>query len=180
MINPPSLTTPRLRLVPHAPWHLRALIESAEAYAQSFGIPPAEGLRGFMVSEHVSPDWLARLDKATEADPWTHGFALIHSESETVIGTVSFTGPPDAEGVAEIAYGIVPAYEGHGFATEAAAALVAWARETGLVRKIRAHTLPERNASTHVLEKCAFRHIGELTDPTDGLIWRWEKNLESV
>jgi len=43
------------------------------------------------------------------------------------------------------------------------------------VRTIRAHTLPQRNASTRILEKCGFRQTGEIDHPTDGLIWRWEK-----
>ncbi len=125
----------------------------------------------------MSPDWLAALEEATGTDPWRYGFALIHQEREMVIGNGGFTGPPDNEGVIEIAYGVVPDYEGGRYATEAAAALVAWAERNGRVRIARAHTLPERNASTRVLEKCGFRDIGEINHPTDGLIWRWDKQL---
>jgi RimJ/RimL family protein N-acetyltransferase len=39
---------------------------------------------------------------------------------------------------------------------------------------VRAHTLPERNASTRILEKCGFTFRGEILDPEDGLVWRWE------
>jgi RimJ/RimL family protein N-acetyltransferase len=38
-----------------------------------------------------------------------------------------------------------------------------------------AHTLPQPNDSTRVLARCGFRHAGEVTDPEDGLVWRWEK-----
>jgi RimJ/RimL family protein N-acetyltransferase len=178
MTAPPE--TRRLGLVPHAPEHLRALIKGPEFYAQSSGMKPANGLRDFIVSDDVSAEWLAALESATGADPWRYGFALFHLESELVIGNGGFTGPPDAEGVVEIAYGIVPDYEGRGYATEAANALVAWAQKNGRVRIARAHTLPERNASTRVLEKCGFRHAGELIHPTDGLVWRWEKQLETA
>jgi RimJ/RimL family protein N-acetyltransferase len=27
-----------------------------------------------------------------------------------------------------------------------------------------------------VLAKCGFQHIGEVIDPEDGLVWRWEKH----
>ena len=37
-----------------------------------------------------------------------------------------------------------------------------------------ARQLPEANASTRVLAKSGFRKIGEVTDPEDGLVWRWE------
>jgi len=156
-----------------------ALIQGPDSYERSFGSPPAAGLRDFIVSKDVSPDYLARLDASTEADPWTHGFGLIHTDTGAVIGFGGFKGPPGADGVVEIAYGVVPDYQGKGFATEAAQALVAYAFNSGRVRMVRAHTLPEPNASTRVLARCGFRHMGEVTDPEDGLVWRWEKENET-
>ena len=38
---------------------------------------------------------------------------------------------------------------------------------------ITAQTLPERNASTRVLEKTGFRWDTELDHPEDGRIWEW-------
>lgn len=46
-------------------------------------------------------------------------------------------------------------------------------------RVVRAHALPEPNASTRVLTKCGFRFLGEVIDPEDGLVWRWEKVFEA-
>jgi ribosomal-protein-alanine N-acetyltransferase len=43
------------------------------------------------------------------------------------------------------------------------------------VRLVRAHTLPEPNASTRVLQKCGFVHVGEVMDPEDGRVWRWQR-----
>lgn len=100
---------------------------------------------------------------------------MVENASGLVIGNAGFTGPPDAAGKVEIAYGIVPDYEGRGYATEAAAALVTFARADDRVRGVRAQTLPARNASTRVLEKCGFHLAGEVNHPTDGLIWRWEQ-----
>jgi len=173
------IETAHLRLIPFAPDHLLALIESEERFEQSFGLAPAEGLRGFFVSDDVSPDWLAQLRASSSADPWVHGFAVAHEESQSVIGSVGFKGPPDEAGMVEIAYGIVPAFQGQGYATEAAASLVAFAFGDGRVRIIRAHTLPELNASTRVLEKLHFACLGEVVDPEDGLVWRWERPRES-
>ena len=34
--------------------------------------------------------------------------------------------------------------------------------------------LPEANASGRVLAKCGFRRVGEVIDPDDGVVWRWE------
>ena len=127
------------------------------------------------VSDEISPAWLARLRAATTADPWEHGFAVVPRDAHLVIGTAGFKGPPDEEGVVEIAHGIARGYQRRGYATEAAAALIAFAFDSGRVRLVRAHTLPTPNASTRVLAKCGFERIGEVTDPEDGLVWRWER-----
>jgi RimJ/RimL family protein N-acetyltransferase len=77
----------------------------------------------------------------------------------------------------EIAYGIHPEHRGKGFATEAAGALTDFAFAQN-VCIVRAHTLPEENASTHVLTKCRFQRVGEVIDAEDGLVWRWERRRE--
>jgi ribosomal-protein-alanine N-acetyltransferase len=92
-----------------------------------------------------------------------------------MIGACGYKGPPGADGAVEIAYGIAPGYQGKGYATEAAQALTASAFSSGRVRAVRAHTLPEVNASARVLEKCGFKCLGNVIDPEDGVVWRWEK-----
>jgi RimJ/RimL family protein N-acetyltransferase len=104
----------------------------------------------------------------------------VNRQSGSVIGSVGFKGPPDEAGMVEIAYGIVPVFQGRGYATEAAEACVAFAFGDDRVRLVRAHTLPTFNASTRVLAKCGFAYIGEVVDPEDGLVWRWERGEESV
>jgi len=131
------------------------------------GMTPAE-------RAELSADWLARVQSATSADPWVHGFVLVQRANNAVIGRCGFKGPPTSDGIVEIAYGVDPDYQGKGYATEAAGALIAYAFSTGNVRVVRAHTLPEANASTRVLTKCGFRQVGEVMDPDDGLVWRWE------
>jgi [ribosomal protein S5]-alanine N-acetyltransferase len=172
--------TVRLRLIPFSPAHLLALIESDEAFAERFGLRPAEGLRSFFLSGDVSPTWLERLRAASDCgpDPWAYGFAVVQHDGGVVIGSVGFKGPPDEDGVVEIAYGIVPRFEGRGFATEAAAAGVKFAFADGHVRLVRAHTRPTPNASTRVLLKCGFVRTGEVVDPEDGPVWRWERDKE--
>jgi ribosomal-protein-alanine N-acetyltransferase len=173
-----QLETKNLKLIPHEPKHVLALIQGRDTYAQSIGYRPANGLRDFFVSQEVSPEWLAKLQSATVFEPWIHGFGLVHVASGMVIGAGGFKGLPGADGAVEIAYGIVPDYQGRGYATEAAQALIAYARDSGQVRTIRAHTLPGPNASTRVLAKCGFKQVGEFNDPEDGLVWRWESPQE--
>jgi len=155
--------TKNLKLVPRTVEEVRAMVEA---------MTPSE-------KAELSADWLALLRTSTSPDPWTHGFSLVHRDSDTVVGMCGFKGPPAADGVVEIAYGVSPEYRGKGYATEAAQSLTEYAIESGKVRVVRAHTLPEPNASTRVLTKCGFRRIGEVIDPEDGLVWRWEKDIEA-
>jgi ribosomal-protein-alanine N-acetyltransferase len=124
--------------------------------------------------KEVSAAWLSLLEASTEIDPWVHGFTLIHQNSGTAVGSCGFKGPPDKDGMVEIAYGVHPEHQSKGYATEAAQALVSYALSSGKVHLVRAHTLPEANASTRVLTKCGFQKIGEVIEPEDGRVWRWE------
>jgi len=174
------IETDDLRLLPFAPDQLLALIEQPERYEQLAGFPAAAGLREFFTSGDVSPAWLASLRTLQHSDPWQLGFAVVHRESRCVIGSAGFKGAPDAEGIVEVAYGIVPSFEGRGYATQAASGLVTYAFESGLVQIVRAHTLPTPNASTKVLTKCGFKFTGDVVDPDDGPVWRWERPARSV
>ncbi|MCA9100889.1 MAG: GNAT family N-acetyltransferase [Pirellulales bacterium] len=173
-----SLETCRLVLQAHEPAEIVALVDGNDTYRNVSGLEPASGLREFFVSGELSPDWLAQLRAAEKADPWKWGFALLLRGTNLVVGTCGFKGPADGEGVVEIGYGIVADHQGRGFASEATAALVAFASTCGDVRRLRAHTLPEANASTRVLSKCGFEFIGDVIDPDDGPVWRWERDPE--
>jgi ribosomal-protein-alanine N-acetyltransferase len=158
------MQTRKLKLVPQTLDEVRAMVEA---------MTPSE-------KAELSADWQAGLRDSTSADPWTLGFSLVHRDSDTVVGKCGFKGPPAADGMVEIAYGVSPEYRGKGYATEAAQSLTDYAFSSGKVRVVRAHTLPEPNASTRVLIKCGFRRIGEVIDPEDGLVWRWEKEIAAV
>lgn len=124
----------------------------------------------------ISPAWLEMVTSATSADPWLHGFSIVRKSDRVTVGSCGFKGPPSSEGIVEIAYAIEPDYQGLGYATIAAMAQTEYAFSTGNVRLVCAHTLPESNASTRVLTKCGFQHVGEVIDPDDGRVWRWEKS----
>lgn len=160
-----TLTTPQLTLALQTPEEVLAWVES---------LPPH-------VRAEFSPDWLARVRATPAGDPWSLSFMARERTSDAEVGGCAFKGPPDAAGVVEIAYGIDGEFRGRGFATEAARALTEFAFASGLVRLVRAHTKPDNRASARVLEKCGFRQVGDVVDPEDGLVSRWERGpAESV
>ncbi|MBT5705399.1 GNAT family N-acetyltransferase [bacterium] len=159
-----DIVTPNLKLV----------IESLEGtHARINAMPDAD-------KSELSPAWLALLDSAKEEDPWILGFNMVLRDENVIVGQCGFKGPPTPAGMVEIAYGVEPTKQGNGYATEAAEALTNFAFQNKEVRLVRAHTLPEANASTRVLTKCGFRHLGEVIDPDDGLVWRWERCREEA
>ena len=178
--QPIGVATETLHLRALLPAELLALREGEERFAVESRLTPADGLGAMLVSDDVSPAWLERLRAARDRDPWQFGFLVIERTTGVAIGMAGFKGPPDDHGVVEIAYGIAAAYRGRGHATEAANCLVAFASNDARVRRIRAHTLPERNASTAVLMKAGFEFLGEVEDPEDGRVWRWERGPASA
>ena len=126
-MNVTHMQTKSLKLIPMTLEDVHAMIEA---------MSPSE-------KAELSADWLARLHASTSADPWTHGFSMVHRETGIAIGKCGFKGPPAADGVVEIAYGVDPDHQGKGYATEAAEALVIYAFGDSRVRTVRAHTLPE-------------------------------------
>ena len=177
-----ELQTPRLTLLAYTPEQLLTLIEEPHNFEAIAALTPAEGMRGFYVSGDVSPQWLEGLRTAVGQgpNPWRHGFWVVEKQTGQIVGGAGFKGAPDAAGMVEIAYGIVPSREGRGYATEAARALIHFAGNDSRVRLIRAHTRPETNTSTRVLQKCGFVRIGDVVDPEDGPVWRWERKPQHI
>ncbi len=166
-----GLRTSRLQLRRSTVDHLEALIDGPEKFQKLFGQRVEDGYLEFPEALDFS---LRKAREAGELGHWWMPFLVLDADAKAVVGMCGYKGPPDAAGVVEIGYGIARGHRGRGFAAEAARALVAHALEKTEIHTVRAHTLPEVNASTRVLTKCGFTHIGEVNDPEDGLIWRWE------
>lgn len=145
---------------------LKLVPRNRDEVAASLDAMPAE------VRAQVSADWWAKFQQSAFEDPWMHGFNLLRADGANV-GIGSFKGPP-VDGAVEIAYAVVPEHQGKGYATVAARAMVEFAFRAPEVRKVLAHTLPDGLASQRVLLKSGFTHTGEVVDPEDGLVWRFE------
>ncbi|TFD62622.1 N-acetyltransferase [Cryobacterium suzukii] len=80
------------------------------------------------------------------------------NDGDVAVGGIGFFGPPDAEGLVEIGYGLVEAVRGHGLATEALRAAIRCALQNGAVQ-VNADTDLENYASQRVLEKAGFTEV---------------------
>lgn len=151
----------------------RTLAQAIAMGHEAFELHYDAGLRENLdLVRDVAQQTLALVAAVPRESPWG-GYLAVDAEQRWVVGTCTFkTGPRD-DGSVEIAYFTFPAFEGQGFATAMAHKLIAVARAAPPVRRVVAHTLPQRNASTRVLEKAGMQYVGEVEDPEDGWVWRW-------
>ncbi len=169
------IETKNLRLIPCSIDILNKAIEGNNELGILLGIHIADNWTEFGVEPlKYSRD---KIVKDNEEMGWATYFP-IHKQDNTLIGSCGYKGKPSEQGTVEIGYEIAPDYRNKGFATELAKGLITNAFAENSVKIIIAHTLPEENASTKILTKCRFVKTGEINDPEDGLIWKWE--LEKV
>jgi RimJ/RimL family protein N-acetyltransferase len=176
---------PSVRLIAENVALLEALA-SAEAFRRRHdaAVSAADLVRARDLTT-MSLDFMAR---ARALPPWLC-YLTICTETGTLVGCCGFRGNPRDVGgglvAPEIAYHTFPDFEGRGYATAMALQLFDLAREAdaaatasaGKPTAVIAHTLREGNTSTRVLARAGFRFVGEVDDPEDGLVWRWQREL---
>jgi [ribosomal protein S5]-alanine N-acetyltransferase len=117
---------------------------------------------------------LAKMRANPALEPWLLR-AVGLRETRTMVGFIGFHTQPGAEylnsyapdGV-EFGYTIFPAYRKHGYASEAAQALMEWATREHGVRRFVVSISPGNEPSLRLARKFRFRKVGTVTDPEDG------------
>ncbi len=175
MLIPLSITGPHLSLHMCSPAQLQAEMRSRHDLEAVLGAPLAPD----WPPQHWEPgalNWILNKVAASPDEPfWRPWFVRLNAAPGLLVGTVGCKGPPDANGTIEIGYSVVNSHWRRGIATEAAGMLIRWAKATGGVRRVCAHTLAGDPASGGVLLKNGFASAGTLIDPTDGKIERFER-----
>lgn len=106
-----------------------------------------------------------------KADPsvnkWFVRFIVL-AESQEVIGSTSFHGAPDAEGMIEIGLGIEESFRGNGYAKEALQGMWNWACSFKEVKTLRYTVSPDNLPSIAVITYFGFEYKGQQMDEIDG------------
>jgi [ribosomal protein S5]-alanine N-acetyltransferase len=164
-----------IRLLPIGPEIIEANRTSPEALADVVGAPNPDPA---FVTEIIAQT--ANLyDRDPRPMPWV-GYLVVDDTIPALVGTCGYkSGPTASPGRSvEIAYCTLPPFEGRGYASSMAALLVVIAETSRQVDRVIAHTLPEKNASGRILEKTGLTFTGDVIDPDDGPVWRWEKAFD--
>ena len=94
--------------------------------------------------------------------------AIVRRDDGVAVGYVNFHAPPNERGMVEIGYTIVPSRRRHGYASEAADGMWAWAGEHG-ARILRASISPDNEPSLALIHRAGFVEVGSQIDEIDGL-----------
>jgi [ribosomal protein S5]-alanine N-acetyltransferase len=166
MAPPSTLPAVRLPLLDAAT--LQALIDQDldGARAAAGGIPLPEDfladtwlwtLRlGQMLGEPAEAPWLVRAIVALDGPG-----------AGQVVGHAGFHGKPDARGMVEVGYRVVPAHRRNGYAQAALAELLGYAADHG-VKVARASISPGNERSLRIAAAFGFVEVGEQMDEIDG------------
>jgi RimJ/RimL family protein N-acetyltransferase len=157
---------PEIRFVKLSPDTLAALIEG--------DLPAASAHAGVALSRFlVAESWLWRVRLAEiQQDPvradWIARAAVLEPDG-VVVGHGGFHGPPDADGVVEVAYSVDPDFRRRGYAKAMVRALLERADADPAVTAVRASIRPDNVGSRATIAGFGFKKIGEQWDPEDGL-----------
>jgi ribosomal-protein-alanine N-acetyltransferase len=128
--------------------------------------------------------WLGALQVDPERGPWM-ARAIVQRDDREMVGHIGFHDKPGAAyleprspGGVEIGYTVFEAYRRHGYATEAAAALMDWAHRRYGITRFVASISPTNVASLGVIANFGFVRIGEHIDEEDGLETIFERRLD--
>jgi RimJ/RimL family protein N-acetyltransferase len=141
----------RLGLHQLEPGEARALLrgEAAPGRPWMAGYP----MQGTLIAVEA---FVRAIDKG--ADPGAYGvYQLVRASDGLVIGDIGFHGPPTPERSVTVGYGLAPGARGHGYATEALRAVVAWALAQPEVAAVEADTTHANLPSQRVMERAGMR-----------------------
>ena len=106
-----------------------------------------------------------KVDPST--NKWFVRFIVLKASKE-IIGSTSFHGVPDSEGMMEIGLGIEEAFQGNGYAKEALKGMWSWVCTFPEVKTLRYTVSPDNLPSIAVINFFGFEYKGQQIDEEDG------------
>lgn len=93
---------------------------------------------------------------------------IVLKETAEVIGSTSFHGVPDADGMMEIGLGIEEPFQNKGYAKESLKGMWSWVSQFPEVKTLRYTVSPDNLPSIAVINYFGFEYKGQQIDEEDG------------
>jgi RimJ/RimL family protein N-acetyltransferase len=121
-----------------------------------------------LVKESGPLGWrVPQVKEDSSVNKWFVRFIVL-KESQEVIGSTSFHGVPDDEGMMEIGLGIEEPFRGNGYAKEALLGMWQWVSGFPEVKTLRYTVSPDNLPSIAVINYFGFEYKGQQMDEIDG------------
>jgi [ribosomal protein S5]-alanine N-acetyltransferase len=173
----------RLELVLMAPTFIEALLEGRRGdAARIIGADVPRAWPGPHDARFLRLR-LEQVEREPDVQDWLVRAVVLREPERVMVGHAGFHGAPGVNGLGrvgalELGYTIFSSFRGRGYATEVAAALVAWARAERGVRDFIASVGPDNAPSLAVVTKLGFRQTGEQWDEEDGRELVFERTFD--
>lgn len=154
----PHIQTDRLRWITFTAEMMQAAISNERELEQATGYQVADNYPSDDFKE-ILPFKIQRYKKYPEENEWEG--LIVHQEDQIIMGDMGFRRSTDNPEELELGYSIVPAYQGQGYATEMAQAIITWGLTQAGIKRIIASCDTNNQASIRVLEKAGLKKLGE-------------------
>lgn len=162
-----DIYTPRLILAHISGDRLITLFEDPENESVYEGLDYSNPHRE-LVDNSGPLGWRApQVKEDASLNKWFLRWMVLRSSKE-IVGSTSFHGAPNADGMVEIGLGVHPDFRGRGLAREALVGMWSWVVEQPGVDTLR-YTVSATNVpSMKIINGFGFTHVGVQNDEKDG------------
>lgn len=176
-VHQPLISTPRLELH-HIPVDgLISLLEEKNDLLAIAGRDFTNPHQNLVVDEGPLGWRVPQVKADPSTNKWFVRF-IVRKDLKVVIGSTSFHGVPDANGMIEIGLGVEEAHRNHGYAKEALLGMWRWASGEPGVKVLRYTVSPTNLPSVKIIEGFGFTYLGQQMDEIDGPENIYEMSVE--
>ncbi|SDI02510.1 Acetyltransferase (GNAT) domain-containing protein [Planococcus glaciei] len=154
----PNIKTDRLTLITFTIDMMKAAISNKEHLEKITTYRVADQYPSEMYKE-ILPYKVQRFSQYPDENDWEG--IIIHTKDHTIIGDMGIRSSTEDPKELELGYSIVPRYQGYGYATEMAKAMVKCGLEQPGIERIIAGCDNDNFASIRVLEKAGLKRFEE-------------------
>ncbi|MDN5709050.1 MAG: GNAT family N-acetyltransferase [Planococcus sp. (in: firmicutes)] len=154
----PHIKTDRLMLITFTAEMMQAAISNERELEQAAGYQVIDDYPSGDYKE-ILPFKIQRYRQYPEENEWEG--LIVHQQDQIIMGDMGFRRSTDDPEELELGYSIVPAYQGYGYATEMAQAIISWGLTQTGIKRIIANCDHDNQASIRVLEKAGLKKLGE-------------------
>src|SRR5271163_1458757 len=173
----PDILTPRLELIAITLEMIRAGFARSPDFATLVNAEIPDGWPPEDWDDHAYEYVVDKMTRYPKSHGWGRYIALKPQPGgrRILIGTCGATLPIELNDDPEIGYGILPAWQRRGYASEAVAALIAWIFSHPHVRSVNAQTFPHMQPSLGVMTRNGLQFVGPGPEEGTVLYRKWRE-----